>query len=78
LNPSILTKKFNTQIGISPKQYILNKRLEYAKELLVNTNASIFEIANSVGFPDQLYFSRIFKIKEKISPSEYRKNFCSI
>jgi len=74
LDPSVLTRKFNNKIGISPKKYILNKRLEYAKELLANTNATIFEIANSVGFPDQLYFSRIFKIKEGVSPSEYRKS----
>lgn len=73
LTPAHLTRKFRAATGLSPKQYILNKRIEYAKELLANTNSSIFEIANSVGFFDQLYFSRIFKIKEGMSPSEYRK-----
>lgn len=73
LTPSHLTRKFRAVTGLSPKQYIINKRIEYAKELLAHTNATIFEIANSVGFSDQLYFSRIFKIKERISPSEYRK-----
>ncbi len=73
LDHSTLTRKFTADVGISPKQYILNKRIEYAKELLLNTNASIFEISNSAGFSDQLYFSRLFRIKEGISPSEYRK-----
>lgn len=75
LTPSHLTRSFRAKTGLSPKQYILNKRIEYAKELLTSSNATIFEIANSVGFSDQLYFSRIFKIKENISPSEYRKSF---
>ena len=57
---------------MSPKQYLLNKRLTRAKELLKETNASVFEIANSVGYDDQLYFSRIFKKHIGISPTEYK------
>lgn len=73
LTQSHFTRKFRDAVGIAPKQYILNKRIEYAKELLTNTNATICEIAYSAGFSDQLYFSRIFKARENVSPSEYRK-----
>lgn len=76
LNPSYFTRKFTARTGISPKQYILNKRLEYAKQLLVTTDATILEISNSAGFSDQFYFSRIFKKTQRVSPSEYRKKHC--
>ena len=72
-NPAYLTRKFTQKYGISPKEYLLEKRIAYAKRLLVQTNVSVKEIAVSVGYIDQLYFSRIFKRKEGISPLEYRK-----
>ena len=72
LNPSYFSRIFTEQVGMSPKQYLLNKRLTRAKELLKETNASVFEIANSVGYDDQLYFSRIFKKHIGISPTEYK------
>lgn len=74
LNTSYFSRVFSEQIGESPKQYLLNKRIERAKELLIETNASIFEIANSVGYEDQLYFSRIFKKYVGMSPNEYKKS----
>lgn len=58
---------------MSPKKYILHKRIERAKELLCVTDAGIFEISNSVGYEDQFYFCRIFKKMTNLSPSEYRK-----
>ncbi len=72
LNPSYFSRIFTEQVGIPPKQYVLNKRLERAKELLKETNASVFEIANSVGYDDQMYFSRIFKKHIGVSPIEYK------
>ncbi len=73
LNPSYFSRVFTERVGLPPKQYLLKKRLERATELLNETNASIFEIANSVGYDDQLYFSRIFKKYIGVSPFEYRK-----
>lgn len=74
LNTAYFSRIFTKQVGISPKQYLLNKKIERAKELLKMTDASIGEIANSVGYEDQLYFSRIFKKHVGISPNEYRKS----
>lgn len=72
LNASYFTRIFTKRLGISPKQYITVKRLERAKELLRETNASVYEISNSAGFSDQLYFSRVFKKYEKSTPTQYR------
>ncbi|MBQ4098046.1 MAG: AraC family transcriptional regulator [Clostridia bacterium] len=73
IDPSHLTRVFKSSVGISPKQYMLNKKIDLAKTLLTETSASIFDVAQSVGYPDQLYFSRIFKKKEGLSPYKYRK-----
>ena len=72
INISHLSRLFTNKMGISPKQYILNKKIDRAIELLTSTNASVKEISNSVGIEDQLYFSRIFKKKTGFSPSEYK------
>lgn len=77
LNPSYLCRIFTEKMGVSPKRYILNKKMERAKELL-STNASISAISNSIGFTDSFYFSRIFKKYEGISPSEYKKQLLSL
>ncbi len=73
IDPAYLSRKFTKEVGVPPKKYILKKRIERAKELLAATNEGIFEISNSVGFKDQLYFSRIFKKITDTTPTEYRK-----
>ena len=72
-DPAYLTRQFTQKYGIAPKEYMINKRILLAKKLLRKTNSSIIEISNSVGYNDALYFSRIFKKKEGISPLAYRK-----
>lgn len=72
-SPEYLTRQFTERYGLSPKEYIINKRIESAKKLLCNRELSVMEISNSVGYGDQLYFSRIFKKKTGLSPLEYRK-----
>ena len=73
VDPAYFSRKFTEKMHISPKQYIITKRIERAKELLCSTEANIFEISNSVGYEDQFYFYRIFKKYTKLSPSEYRQ-----
>ncbi len=67
-----LTRRFSDLFGLSPKEYLINKRIELAKKLLRENNASVMEISNSVGYDDQLFFSRIFKKKTGVSPLAYR------
>lgn len=67
-----LYKIFIEQTTKSPKDYILSKKLLYAKSLLEKTDISIAHVANSVGFQDSLMFSKFFRSKTGISPSNYR------
>ena len=72
-DPAYLTRQFTSKYGIAPKEYIIEKRIVLAKKLLLETNATVMEISNSVGYDDSLYFSRIFKKKEGVSPVMYRR-----
>ena len=75
LDAAYLTRKFTEKYAVAPKEYLLKKRTELAKRLLAQTDATVAEIAGSVGYDDPLYFSRIFKRKEGVSPLAYRKQF---
>ena len=64
---------FKKYTNCSPMEFLLSVRLTKAKEQLVNTSACIEEIAASCGFSSANYFGLIFKKKEGVSPSAYRK-----
>lgn len=64
---------FKHAIGISPKQYIINKRLEYAKELLAVSDLSVTEIAYKCGFASSALFTTQFKNRTDLTPKQYRK-----
>lgn len=68
-----LYKVFKNECGLSPKQYMLDRKLTYAEQLLAETDLSVSEIAMSVGFFDVLAFSRFFSKRMGESPREYRK-----
>lgn len=67
-----LFKLFQERFSFSPKQYIMTQKLTRAQNLLRQTDLSVTHIANSVGFPDVLSFSRCFKKKFGVSPLGYR------
>lgn len=71
---SLFRKMFKKYTGISPAQYHLSLRIEQAKNLLLNSNMSIKEIAYSLDFNSIYYFSRLFKNKTGKNPSEYRNS----
>lgn len=72
LDRSYLTRLFKSEMKISLKDYILKTKIDEANDLLKNTDLPINVISRSVGFDDPLYFSRIYKEKQKISPKNYR------
>ncbi|HHX32422.1 MAG TPA: AraC family transcriptional regulator, partial [Bacteroidales bacterium] len=65
IDRSYLTNIFKRIMHISPQQYLINYRLEKARNLLKSTNLSISEISEQVGYPDPLSFSKIFKMYYK-------------
>lgn len=73
-NPSYLSRTFTKKFGISPKQYILKKKINKACELLITTDLNISIIASSLSFEDQLSFSKTFKKNKGCSPIQFRKN----
>ncbi len=60
---------FQEATGVAPHQYLLNFRLNQAKRLL--NEMPVAEVAAAVGFPDPLYFSRLFKRKVGVAPSRW-------
>jgi len=66
------TRRFKSATNMTPVQYLQNKRLDAAKDLLQSSNLSIKEIAYRVGYIDVSYFTKIFKEFASITPKEYR------
>ncbi|MEG0094120.1 MAG: helix-turn-helix domain-containing protein [Erysipelotrichaceae bacterium] len=73
VNKFYLSHTFKKYIGISPINYMIECRIEKAKDLLITTEYSIEQISSFVGFSSQSYFSQIFKKKTLKSPNQYRK-----
>ena len=66
---------FVAAAGINPKEFIQQKRLEFARDLLSQTDKSIEEIAESASFANRYHFSRAFKKYYHFSPCSYKKKF---
>ncbi len=66
----ILSQEYKTQTGSTISKYIQTSRVELAKKLLLETNLSINEITERVGYDYALSFTRLFKKYESISPTE--------
>jgi len=69
---SYFRKMFKKYIGISPHQYHLELKILRARELILTTDKSIKEISYELGFQSIHYFSRLFKSKAGMNPSELR------
>lgn len=63
---------FNHYVKISPKQYLIERRMQYALELLIDTEESISAIAEKLGYSDQYCFSKAFRKYYNDSPSAFR------
>ena len=70
---SYFRQMFKKYTGVSPGQYHLQLRIIRAKELLISTDKSIKEISYDLGFQSIYYFSNMFKKKEGMNPSSFRK-----
>lgn len=66
---------FKEEFGFSISNYIKKLRIDYGKYLLANTEISLAELSNEVGFFDQSHFTKSFKKFEKMTPSQFRKKF---
>ncbi|MCC2253797.1 AraC family transcriptional regulator [Ruminococcus sp. CLA-AA-H200] len=73
ISRSHLFRSFQSYLRQSPKEYLTEYRIKQACRLLRETGLSVSAIAYSVGFENNLYFSKAFRKQKGISPSEYRK-----
>lgn len=73
MNKYYLVHAFTKYTGLSPISYLNAKRLESSRNLLTSTDFSIAQIASSVGFSSQSYFSQAFRKEMNMTPNEYRK-----
>ncbi|MDF2835652.1 MAG: putative transcriptional regulator [Paenibacillus sp.] len=73
MTPSSYSRAFKKLTGMSPGAYLTGLRMLRAKELMASGNAALRDVATSVGYQDELYFSRVFKKTEGVSPSVFMK-----
>lgn len=71
---STFKREFKKHFGDSPANYIRNKRMAKAADLLAYSSYSISEISFQIGYEDSSYFSRVFQQKFEVLPSDYRKS----
>ncbi|WP_084186766.1 arabinose operon transcriptional regulator AraC [Andreprevotia chitinilytica] len=74
LSPSRLAHLFREHMGVNILRWREDQRVILAKHLLQSTHSPVSGIADAVGYDDQLYFSRVFRKRVGVSPSEYRRN----
>ncbi len=73
MSPSYFSRAFRTAYGITFQEYLMRLRTREACRLLNNPNASVTDVAYTVGFNDVSYFGRMFKRYYNMSPSDYRQ-----
>ena len=76
LNTSVYvaTRLFKETTGKNFKEYVMDRRMEYAAELLKSTSGKVTEISGMAGFENAEYFSSLFKAKYGMTPTQYRKS----
>ncbi|GFZ33209.1 AraC family transcriptional regulator [Clostridium zeae] len=72
-NTSYYSEWFKSKMKVLPIEYIQNLRMKKAKELLLNSNYTILQISQMVGYEHNSSFTRVFKYLEKVTPAEFRK-----
>lgn len=68
-----ICRLFKENLNLRPFEYIARVRIKNAKKLILNSNLTVNEISEQVGYSDSSYFCAIFKRYEKISPAEFRQ-----
>ena len=74
MNKYYLSHAFKQEYGISPINYMISRRLEESKYLLAETDLSMSQIAQLLGFSSLSYFSQVFRKTQGLSPMEYRQD----
>lgn len=73
VSPFYLDRIFKKNVGFSLAQYVINRKLGHAQNLLTDTDESVTKIAEIVGYDNPGYFNQLFKKKFGITPGTYRE-----
>lgn len=69
-------RQFKQSAGVTPHHYLIEKRVERAREMLIRTDLSLSEIAIATGFSDQSHFARHFRQMLGMRPGQFRWSQC--
>lgn len=72
MSPHYFSSLFKQSTGLSPHQYILQCRIEAAKQLLARREFTIVEVCHQVGFQSQSHFTHVFRKHTNVTPKAYR------
>ena len=73
LSPSRLGHLFRAEMGVNIVRWLEDQRITVAKDLLQNRYTPIAKVASQIGYEDPMYFSRVFRKRAGMTPSEYRR-----
>lgn len=73
LSPTYFSKIFKQEMGCSFNTYLNRLRVDKSKQLLLQSDLQLVDIANALGFEDQSYFTKVFKRITGESPNQFRK-----
>ncbi|MEK7412977.1 MAG: AraC family transcriptional regulator [Planctomycetota bacterium] len=77
ISPDRLRQVFRKAFGISPLNYLMQRRLDRARDLLASSGLPIQEIAETCGMPDAFYFARFFRRATGVTPTAWRQTHAS-
>ena len=75
MSDTYFRKLFKAEFGVSPKRYVIERRMDYAKALLLTGDLTVEEVADMCGYRDEKHFSVEFRKITGFPPSRYRYNF---
>ncbi|HEX6345538.1 GlxA family transcriptional regulator [Umezawaea sp.] len=72
-----LTRRFRTEVGLSPQQWVVQRRVDHARLLLESTRLSVTEIAHASGFADPVLLRKHLRTAVGLTPNAYRRAYSS-
>lgn len=73
IHPAYLSKLYKQETGMNLSTYIMNCRMEKARELLIHSKLLVSDIGKMVGYKTSQYFIKLFKEKYEMTPQQYRR-----
>ncbi len=73
LSPNHVHIIFKESVGLTPYEYVLKKRIELAKKLIITSEKSMLNIALETGFCSQSHFNKVFKKQMGVTPAQFKK-----